>query len=115
MDIFSLRLNASLVTLSACQTGRAVLGGGDELLGLSRAFLAAGAQSLLLTHWPVADAASAQFMELFYGNMLKGMSKAKSLQEAQRKMISQEGEAVSHPFYWAPYFLVGDTGITVGS
>lgn len=54
LDIFNLRLNASLVTLSACQTGRSLVTGGDELLGLMRAFLYAGAASLVLSHWRVA-------------------------------------------------------------
>ncbi|MCK5923809.1 MAG: CHAT domain-containing protein, partial [Methylococcales bacterium] len=56
LDVFNLRLQASLVTLSACQTGRYVVGGGDELLGLSRAFLYAGTASLVLSLWQVNDA-----------------------------------------------------------
>lgn len=58
LDIFNFRLSASLVTLSACQTGRNVAGGGDELQGLMRAFLTAGAATLVMTLWDVADAAT---------------------------------------------------------
>ena len=63
-----LRLGASLATLSACQTGRNVVGGGDELLGLMRAFLYAGASSLVLTFWSVEDASTATLMRKFYTN-----------------------------------------------
>jgi CHAT domain-containing protein len=55
LNVFNLRLPGSLVTLSACQTGRSVVGGGDELLGLMRAFLYAGAASLPLSRWPIHD------------------------------------------------------------
>ncbi|MCP4519390.1 MAG: CHAT domain-containing protein, partial [Delftia sp.] len=75
LDIFNLPLKASLVTLSACQTGRNVVGGGDELLGLMRAFLCAGAASLLLSLWAVEDRSTAQFMETFYTKLTAGQSK----------------------------------------
>ena len=72
LDIFNLRLRASLVTLSACQTGRNVVGGGDELLGLMRAFLSAGAASLVLSLWAVEDRSTAQIMENFYAKLSAG-------------------------------------------
>ncbi len=59
LDVFGLKLEASLVTLSGCQTGRSVLGGGDELLGMMRAFLYAGAASLALSLWVVEDRSTA--------------------------------------------------------
>ncbi|HFQ93341.1 MAG TPA: CHAT domain-containing protein, partial [Anaerolineae bacterium] len=62
LDVFNLRFRASLVTLSACDTGRSVISGGDELLGLMRAFLAAGAAALLLTLWAVDDRSTAVLM-----------------------------------------------------
>lgn len=117
MDIINLRLKASLVTLSACQTGRNVLGGGDELLGLMRAFLGAGAASLALTLWAVEDGSTAQLMKLFYQNISKGQGKGQALREAQLQFLQQRSEDhsslpeyYSHPFYWAPFFLVGDAG-----
>ena len=114
LDIFNMELNASLVTLSACQTGQVVVGGGDELLGLMRAFLYAGASSLLLGLWSVEDRSTAQLMESFYTNLTQGMSKGKALRQAQLDMI--QGNATGapalykHPYFWAPFFLIGDIG-----
>lgn len=105
-DIFGLRLAASLVTLSACQTGRSIVGGGDELMGLMRAFLFAGSASLLLTFWPVEDRSAAQMVDTLYGCLAAGSSKAAALRFAQRQALEQE-----HPYYWAPFYLVGDAGI----
>ncbi|MBK8988082.1 MAG: CHAT domain-containing protein [Chloroflexi bacterium] len=104
LDIFNLRLQASLVTLSACQTGRSLVGGGDELLGLMRAFLSAGAASLLATFWPVEDMSTAALMGNFYRALTTGASKGSALRQAQLHIIDQ------HPYFWAPFFLVGDTG-----
>ncbi len=114
LDIFNLRLRASLVTLSACQTGRNVVGGGDELLGLMRAFLSAGAASLVLTYWAVEDRSTAQLMETFYRKLAVGWTKGAALRHAQlglaRARDDQNGAAYDHPYFWAPFFLVGDSG-----
>jgi len=117
MDIFNLRLIASLVTLSACQTGRNVIGGGDELLGLMRAFLSAGAASVALTLWAVEDHSTAQLMETFYQKLTEGYSKGSALRQAQLQFVRPDVDAwngktgdYAHPYFWAPFFLVGDTG-----
>jgi CHAT domain-containing protein/tetratricopeptide (TPR) repeat protein len=114
LDIFNLRLKASLVTLSACQTGRNVVGGGDELLGLMRAFLSAGAASLVLTCWAVEDRSTAQLMETFYQKLAQGWTKGQALCHAQLQLLrgqdEQEGADYSHPYFWAPFFLVGSAG-----
>jgi CHAT domain-containing protein len=112
LDIFNLRLAASLVTLSACQTGRNVIGGGDELLGLARAFLAAGASSLLLSLWPVEDRFTAAFMESFYTQLAAGQTKGAALRHAQLCTLAPapEAAAYAHPYYWAPFVLIGHTG-----
>jgi CHAT domain-containing protein len=115
LDIFNLRLVASLVTLSACQTGRSVVGGGDELLGLMRAFLSAGAASLALSLWAVEDRSTERLMETFYAQMAQGYTKAAALRYAQLRFIQEQGDgpepaAYAHPYFWAPFFLVGDSG-----
>jgi CHAT domain-containing protein len=117
MDIFNLRLNASLVTLSACQTGLNVVGGGDELLGLMRAFLSAGTASMALTLWSVEDRSTAQIMESFYHNMADGKGKGEALRQAQLQLLRSESKLqevqmkyYAHPYFWAPFFLVGDAG-----
>ena len=109
LDIFHLRLTASLVTLSACQTGRSVISGGDELLGLMRAFLYAGSASLLLSLWRVSDESTLHFMMSFYEHLAAGKSKVAALRLAQQQ-FSQTSSALAHPYYWAPFFLVGATG-----
>jgi CHAT domain-containing protein len=114
LDIFNLHLKASLVTLSACQTGRNVVGGGDELLGLMRAFLGAGSASLVLTCWAVEDRSTAQLMEMFYRKLVHGWTKGRALRHAQLQFLrgqnEQEDADYSHPYYWAPFFLVGNAG-----
>jgi len=117
LDIFNLPLQASLVTLSACQTGRNVVGGGDELLGLMRAFLCAGAASLVLSLWRVEDCSTAQIMETFYTKLAAGETKGTALRHAQLEFIrgQSDGENTANnlytdPYFWAPFFLVGDTG-----
>ncbi len=114
LDIFNLKLNTSLITLSACQTGRSVIGGGDELQGLMRAFLYAGATSLLLTHWPVSDRSTLTFMELFYQAIKNGETKGRALKEVQCAFISKDSRIDNryrHPYFWAPFFLVGNNEI----
>ena len=117
LDIFNLHLGASLVTLSACQTGRSVVSGGDELLGLMRAFLSAGAASLVLSLWAVEDRSTARLMETFYEKMAEGYTKAAALRCAQLQFIEGrcgDGETATsctHPYFWAPFFLVGDAGV----
>lgn len=117
LDIFNLRLNASLVTLSACQTGRSTLGGGDELLGLMRALLYAGAASLVLTLWTVEDRSTASLMQRFYQGLAQGQRKGSALRQAQLAFIQAgragseaQNRAYAHPYFWAPFFLVGDAG-----
>ena len=117
LEVFNLHLQASLVTLSACQTGRNVVGGGDELLGLMRAFLYAGARSLVLSQWTVEDRSTARLMESFYRRLMAGATKGAALRYAQRQFIEPAdtgkdaaAAAYVHPYFWAPFFLVGDTG-----
>jgi CHAT domain-containing protein len=108
LDIFNLRIRASLVTLSACQTGRSVVGGGDELLGLMRSFLAAGAASLVTTLWAVEDRSTASLMHNFYSRLVAGKTKGAALRSAQLALMKDPD--YSHPYFWAPFFLVGDPG-----
>ncbi len=111
LDIFNLRLNASLVTLSACQTGRSVVKGGNELMGLMRAFLYAGADSLLLGLWQVNDLATLRWMETFYCALQDNQTKSQALQTTYTTFI--EGTNLpahyQHPYFWSPFFLVGKT------
>lgn len=111
IDAFSLDLqNCELVTLSGCETGLSLIGGGDEQLGLGRAFLAAGARSLLISLWPVEDCAANQLMQIFYQRLLQGESKMQALRAAQCALLHSETSSYSHPYFWATFRLVGDGG-----
>jgi CHAT domain-containing protein/tetratricopeptide (TPR) repeat protein len=106
LDIFNLELNASLVVLSACSTGRSRVGGGDELQGLMRAFLAGGVESLVLSQWAVNDRSTLDLMTAFHRSLLAGSRRGEALRQAQLVLLG--GEALyRHPYYWAPFFLVG--------
>ena len=102
-DLYELRLSAELVTLSGCGTGLNVVVGGDELLGLVRGLLYAGARAVLLTLWDAYDRSTAEFMEAFYGHIRSGSTKARAVQAATQEIR----ERYRHPFYWAPFTLVG--------
>jgi CHAT domain-containing protein len=133
-------LKANLVVLSACETGLGKLSSGDELVGLTRAFIYAGTPSVVASLWNVEDSSTAALMASFYKN-LKTMSKVEALRQAQLQLIRGEARSdllagrgiggvgklgevpeakplsdgaipvsvsTSHPYFWAPFILVGD-------
>jgi len=104
-DLQQLRLPADLVTLSGCSTGMNVVAAGDELLGLVRGLLGAGAKSLLLSLWDVHDRTTARLMQAFYTGLKQQPDKALALQKAMREIRATQ----PHPYYWAPFFLTGGT------
>lgn len=111
IDAFSLNLEGcELVTLSGCETGLALSSGGDEQLGLGRAFLAAGASSLVMSLWPVEDQATSELMQLFYQRLLYGDSKVQALRSAQCSFLHHTSPIYTHPYFWAAFRLVGDVG-----
>jgi CHAT domain-containing protein len=103
-DISSLDLRScQLVTLSACETGVSYVAPGDELLGLTRGVLAAGARALLASQWPADDRHTAQLMERFYTALQQdGVGFAAALRQAQLDVLAR----APHPFYWAAFFAV---------
>ena len=105
-EIFDMRLNTELVTLSACQTGINKRRPGDELIGLTRAFLYAGAPSIIVSLWSVDAPSTQELMIEFYKSLKNGFDKATALQQSQKKIMGKE--KYSHPYYWAPFMLVGD-------
>jgi CHAT domain-containing protein/Tfp pilus assembly protein PilF len=110
-EILGLRLNADLVTLSACDTALGSgyfteVPAGDDFVGLTRAFLFAGTPSVVASLWEVDDRSTLQFMRSFYGQ-LSHADKAAALAQAQRAML-QRGGRYEHPYFWAPFVLVGE-------
>jgi CHAT domain-containing protein len=137
-EIFGMELKANLVVLSGCDTALGKLSTGDELVGLTRAFIYAGTPSVVASLWSVDDSSTANLMASFYRN-LKTMSKVEALRQAQLELIRGEGRSdllarrgvggigklgetpepqsasqdpisisTSHPYFWAPFILVGD-------
>lgn len=102
-DICAQRLTASLVTLSACETGLSKIFAGDEILGLARGFLSAGASSLVVSLWTVNDDATSRLMARFYSYLQRTPSVSASLRLAQLEFV-QRGE---HPFLWSPFVSIG--------
>jgi CHAT domain-containing protein len=107
-DLLQQDMSYELVTLSACETGRANVAARDELIGLGQGFLYAGASALLVSLWRVNDALVVQLMEHFYQALRAGESKAGALRAAQRAILSHEPQL--HPAHWGAFQLVGDAG-----
>ncbi|MBA3692415.1 MAG: CHAT domain-containing protein [Acidobacteria bacterium] len=102
-DICSQKLNAEIVTLSACETGLNKIFAGDEILGLARGFLAAGAKSLCLSLWTVNDEAASVLMQDFYAELRSGKTASEALKVAQCNFIKRG----VHPYFWSPFALIG--------
>ncbi|HEY0728172.1 MAG TPA: CHAT domain-containing protein, partial [Pyrinomonadaceae bacterium] len=107
-EVFNLRLGSPLVMLSACETGLGKERRGEGVMGLTRAFMYAGAPTVGVSLWSVADKSTADLMTDFYQRLLSASAgtTSGSLRGAQLAMIS--GKKYSAPFYWAPFVLVGD-------
>ncbi|HXO20470.1 MAG TPA: CHAT domain-containing protein, partial [Thermoanaerobaculia bacterium] len=105
-EIFNLKLSSDLVVLSACETGLGQEVTGEGIVGLSRAFLYAGTPSVLVSLWDVADASTPELMVNLYRGLDVLQEKAEALRQAKLEMIASGPYA--HPFYWAPFVLIGE-------
>lgn len=106
-EVLEMNLNAKMVTLSACETGLGNLSQGDELVGLSRAFLFAGSSSVVVSLWAVADYPTSLLMSSFYRN-LKDHPAQEALTMAQREIM----KLFPQPLYWSPFILIGNGSVT---
>ena len=102
-NLLDLKLDAELVTLSACHTGVNMVFPGDELHGLMRGFLYAGAPSVVASLWAANDGSTASFMCKMYSRIRAGDTKRAALRAAQLAVKDEYG----HPYYWAPFMLMG--------
>ncbi len=102
-DARELDLRNKLVVLSACETGLNKIVSGEELFGLTRGFLHAGASSLVMSLWTVNDESTLDLMRRFYGEFLKGENPAKALQIAQTELLKK----TAHPYFWSPFVFTG--------
>ena len=103
LDAMHLNLHGALVTLSACESGRSQTLSGDEIVGLMRAFLGAGVSSLVVSLWLVQDETTAEFMQVWYDHLRQGVPRAEALRAAQLALKVK----FAHPYYWAPFMVVG--------
>jgi len=98
-----------LVVLSACESGLGAVRAGDGVQGLRRAFLLAGARSLVMSLYKVPDVESAQLMQQFYRNLKAGKDKASAMQDAELQMMHERRKnGAAHPFFWASFIFLGD-------
>ena len=95
-----------LVTLSACDTGVGEIRQGEGVFGLRRAFVLAGAETLVMSLWPVSDAVTRQLMDEYYRGLKQGLGRGAALHRAQIAMMTRASRA--HPFYWASFIQAGD-------
>jgi CHAT domain-containing protein len=102
-EIMDLKLRARLVVLSACETNRGKLMGGDEVAGLTRTFLTAGADTVVSSLWKVSDESTALLMQGFYRRLKTGVTPATALRESELEVRKQ----FPHPFFWAPFVETG--------
>ena len=106
-DIYTLRLGADLVVLSACRTALGKDIRGEGLVGLTRGFMYAGAKAVMASLWDVRDEATAELMTRFYCRLLKGrVGTAAALREAQLWMLHEPRWQA--PYYWAGFVLQGE-------
>ena len=104
-DVMSVKLRAKLVVLSCCYSGRGEIKA-EGVVSIARAFMGAGARSVLVTLWAIDDEATLEFMKNFYHNLVEGRSASESVNHAMKFL--KESEKFSDVKYWAPFTLIGD-------
>ena len=109
-DLTEIARGAQLVTLSACETGVNGISAGDEVIGLTRGLLGAGCSAVVASLWTVSDESTARLMERFYASLRTGEPPAAALRAAMLAIRDR----YDHPYFWAPFMVIGD-GLTAGA
>ena len=102
LDLWGTRL----VTLSACDTGIGTVRNGEGVYGLRRAFFLAGAETLVMSLWPISDLVTRDLMAGYYGALQEGLGRGAALRRVQLRLLRQPGR--HHPFYWASFIQAGE-------
>jgi CHAT domain-containing protein len=111
-EIFDLDLtHVRLVTLSACESGLGKVERGDEIIGFTRSFLSAGVSGLIVSLWPVSDESTELLMSTLYQQLRAGQSVQDAMRAGQVALLHER--RFSHPFFWAPFNLIGNWRLTV--
>jgi CHAT domain-containing protein/Tfp pilus assembly protein PilF len=109
LEILEMHLDGCLVVASACESARGRVGRGEGVVGLSRAFIASGANGVVASLWPVSDKSTSKLMEHFYERMLdENQPASAALREARLALMKDP--AYAHPFYWSPFVVIGGDG-----
>ncbi|MCC7545146.1 MAG: CHAT domain-containing protein, partial [Aquabacterium sp.] len=113
-EVYQLNMSGvSLVTLSACESGLGKVVKGDEIIGFTRSFLSAGAGSMVASLWPVADESTEALMTRMYQTMGEGTDLMDAMRQAQLDV--QKKRRFAHPFFWAPFNVIGNGRMQLGS
>jgi CHAT domain-containing protein len=108
-EIYGMKLNCALVTLSACNTGTGKYLDGEGIFSLGRSFLLAGAESVLTSLWEVSDQSTSQIMESFYTNIKQGATSPEALRKAKLKYLKNADPVTANPHYWAGFVYIGQS------
>ncbi|MFK5854588.1 MAG: CHAT domain-containing protein, partial [Bacteroidota bacterium] len=108
-ELYNMNLNASMVVLSACNTGTGDLKKGEGIMSLARGFVYSGVPSIVMTLWEVQDASGSLIMNKYYDYLNAGNSKDFALQQAKLSVLKDANMAKAHPFFWSTYIISGDT------
>ena len=108
-ELYSLPLNAELVTLSACNTGGGKMYHGEGIMSLARGFVIGGVPAVVMTLWEVQDKSSSIIMQYFYKYLEMGYDKDIALQKSKIDFISNSNMLKSNPYYWSAFIVTGDT------
>jgi CHAT domain-containing protein/Flp pilus assembly protein TadD len=106
-QIYGLKLKSDLVVLSACETAKGELQKSEGVIGLSRAFIYAGARSVLSSLWLIDDSSTKDVMKNFYMRLSSGIGKAEALRQAKIDFLHNTAGSTQHPFFWAAFTLYG--------
>ncbi len=110
-DIYTLKLVADLVTISACESNKGELLRSEGILSILRAFIFSGAKSVVSSIWKVDDKQTSELMILFYQNLKKGIPKNLALSFAKNEYRKKHiNDGYAHPFYWSGFVLNGNIG-----
>jgi CHAT domain-containing protein len=115
-EIYNLRLQAELVTLSACNTGFGKISKGEGIMSLARGFAYAGCPNIVMSLWPAPDQATAFIMERFYKALAGGVSKEEALHQAKLSYLQESDLNTANPYFWGSFVFIGEPGpLTVQS
>ena len=111
-ELYNMQLNASLVCLSACNTGLGKLYKGEGIISLARGFMYAGVPNVMMSLWSVPDRSTSQIMQTFYEEMEKGKAREEALRQAKLRYLESADDNTAHPYFWGAFIYLGDVNET---